>query len=127
MAMIKSFEDIEAWKDSRELVKRIYEITLRPSISNDYGFSRQIQRASVSIMSNIAEGFERGGNKEFMQFLWISKASIAEVRSLIYVALDLGYINSTESEALFVQTESLSRKISAFINYLKSSSIKGRK
>jgi four helix bundle protein len=89
---IKQFEDIESWKKARELVRQIYS---EFSPVRDYGFKDQIQRAAVSVMCNIAEGFDRGSNKEFVQFLVISRGSVCEVKSLSYAALDLGYINSS--------------------------------
>ncbi len=87
---IERFEDIEAWKEARELVKNIYD---KFKDIRDYSFKEQIQRASVSVMSNIAEGFDRGTNKEFIQFLVISRGSLSELRSLLYNALDLGFID----------------------------------
>ncbi len=93
---IEKFEDLIAWQKARELTKEIYKISKREEFARDFGLSGQIQRGSVSIMSNIAEGFERGGRGEFHQFLSVAKASCAEVRSLLYVALDIGYISETE-------------------------------
>jgi len=88
MATFNNFEDIEAWQKARQLTKRIYEITKKGALAKDYGLKDQIRRASVSIMSNIAEGFERGGNKEFIQFLSTAKGSSGEVRSQLYVIVD---------------------------------------
>ena len=93
MSKIEEFEDLIAWQKARELTRAIYEATRQGAFSKDYGLSGQIQRAAVSIMSNIAEGFERGNPREFQQFLSIAKASCAEVRSQLYVALDAGYID----------------------------------
>ena len=90
---IENFEDIESWKEARLLVKEVYKLFIN---LKDYGFRDQIQRAAVSIMSNIAEGFERAGRAEFHQFLVIAKGSCAEVRSQLYVALDVGYISKAE-------------------------------
>ena len=89
---IEKFEDLIAWQKARELTRAIYDATRQGAFAKDFGLSGQIQRAAVSIMSNIAEGFERGNPREFHQFLSIAKASCAEVRSQIYVALDAGYI-----------------------------------
>jgi four helix bundle protein len=87
------FEDIQAWQESRTLVKLVYDAVARSdAFAKDFRLVNQIQGAAVSAMSNIAEGFSRGGNKEFVQFLFISKASAAEVQSQLYVALDQGYI-----------------------------------
>jgi four helix bundle protein len=100
MGKIQKFEDSIAWQKSRELTRDIYQITREGSFAKDFGLSGQIQRASVSIMSNIAEGFERGGRREFHQFLSTAKASCAEVRSRLYVALDIGYLDQTRFNRL---------------------------
>jgi len=89
--MISKFEELIAWQKSRELVTAIYKVTNGKEFSRDFGLRDQIQRAAVSIMSNIAEGFERAGRAEFHQFLVIAKGSCAEVRSQLYIALDIGY------------------------------------
>jgi len=89
---VSKFEDLIAWQKARQLTKVIYEITNQGSFSKDYGLKDQIRRAAVSVMSNIAEGFDREGNTEFHRFLVIAKASCAEVRSQLYVALDVGYL-----------------------------------
>ena len=93
---IRNFEDLEAWKVGRKLTKAIYPLTRKERFSRDYGLSDQIRRASVSVMTNVAEGFERGTNKDFVKFLFISRGSAGEVRSLFYVAQDQGYINEEE-------------------------------
>jgi len=93
---VARFEDLVAWQKARELTKQIYSMTKRESFSKDFGLREQIQRSSVSIMSNIAEGFERGSRPEFHKFIVIAKASCAEVRSHLYVAFDVGYINNEE-------------------------------
>lgn len=90
MSRIERFEDIEAWKKARELTKRIYEITDRGNLARDFGLKDQIKRSSISIMSNIAEGFERDGDNEFRQFLSIAKGSVGELKAQLYVALDAG-------------------------------------
>lgn len=87
---VKQFEDLEVWKEARRLTQIIYRLTKGEKFSKDFALRDQIQRAAVSIMSNIAEGFERGGNQEFIQFLYVAKASCGEVRSQIYVAFDKG-------------------------------------
>jgi four helix bundle protein len=114
---IERFEDLIAWQKARQLAKIIYTITRQDLFARDFGFSGQIQRAAVSIMSNIAEGFERGGRKEFHQFLSIAKGSCAELRSQLYVALDIGYI--TESE--FVEVLSLAEEVGRIVGGLRSS------
>jgi four helix bundle protein len=90
MANISKFEEIEAWCKARLLTKEIYAATSQGEFAHDFALRDQIRRASVSIMSNIAEGFERGGNKEFRQFLFMAKGSAGEVRSQLYIALDIG-------------------------------------
>lgn len=109
MAKIERFEDLIAWQKARELTRAIYEGTRQGAFAKDYGLSGQIQRAAVSIMSNIAEGFERGGRGEFHQFLSTAKASCAEVRSQLYVALDVGYLNQTTFGRLIQQAEEVAR------------------
>lgn len=115
---IEQFEDIESWKQARELVREVYR---QFSSVKDYGFKDQIQRASVSIMSNIAEGFDRGSNKEFIQFLVISRGSVSEVKSLSYAALDLGYISSNSFMDLTDRCSALINLINGFIRYLRGS------
>ena len=100
MAKVERFEDLIAWQKARELTRAIYEVTRRGAFAKDYGLSGQIQRAAVSIMSNLAEGFERGGRGEFHQFLSTAKASCAEVRSQLYVALDVGYLDKPAFDRL---------------------------
>lgn len=127
MAKIDKFEDIEAWEKARRIAKNVYAACRQVEFSRDFGLRDQIQRAAVSIMSNIAEGFERGTNKEFIQLLFIAKGSAGEVRSQIYVALDLGYINQNVFDSLNSDLLSISKQLSGFITYLQSSSLKGRK
>jgi four helix bundle protein len=109
MAKIEKFEDLIAWQKARELTRGIYEVTRQGAFAKDFGLSGQIQRAAVSIMSNIAEGFERGGRGEFHQFLSTAKASCAEVRSQLYVALDVGYLDKTTFDRLIQQAEEVGR------------------
>ena len=106
---IDKFEDLIAWQKARELTKEVYQISQQGAFAKDFGLSGQIQRASVSIMSNIAEGFERGGRGEFHQFLSVAKASCAEVRSLLYVALDIKYINKAEFRKIMDKAEEVGR------------------
>ena len=89
---VRYFEDLEIWKLAREVTDQIYKITKKKSFAQDWGLKDQIRRAGVSIMSNIAEGFERGGNQEFQQFLYVAKGSCGEIRCQLYVALDQEYI-----------------------------------
>ena len=116
MGKIEKFEDIIAWQKSKILVSDIYK---EFRVCKDYAFRDQIQRASVSIMNNIAEGYERKGNKEFSKFLYISKGSCGEVRSMLYLALDLGYISKDKFESFSRQSLEISRMLSNFIKTLK--------
>jgi four helix bundle protein len=109
MGRIERFEDLVAWQKARNLTKAIYQITKRASFSKDFGLSAQIQRAAVSIMSNIAEGFERNRVAEFHQFLSMAKGSCAEVRSHLYVAFDVGYVDQKRFAELLVQAEEVGR------------------
>jgi four helix bundle protein len=106
---VDKFEDLVAWQKARELTRSIYEITRKDSFAKDFGLSGQIQRAAVSIMSNIAEGFERGGASDFHRFLVMAKASCAEVRSQLSIALDIGYVDEDEFQALMQQAVEVSR------------------
>jgi four helix bundle protein len=118
---IKRFEDIDAWKNARELVKSVYDvINKNAKFQKDYRLVNQIQGAAVSSMSNIAEGFSRRSNKEFIQYLFISKSSAAEVQSQLYVALDQKYIDNETFERIYAQAETVSKLDSGFIKYLKS-------
>lgn len=121
---VNSFEDLQVWKDSRILVKSIYQLTSDGKFSKDFGLREQIQRAAVSIMNNIAEGFERNNNKEYIKFLGYSKGSAGEVRSMLYVAFDLGYISQDSFNTLYQMSINIITQLSNFIKYLKSSSIK---
>ncbi len=127
MARIERFEDIESWKKARELTREIYRNTREGLVSKDYRYVSQIRSASVSIMSNIAEGFERDGNKEFKQFLYIAKASAGEVRSLIYVGLDAGYFSEEQSRNLFGLVLDIVRLVGGFIRHLEQTELQGRK
>ncbi|MFO7722223.1 MAG: four helix bundle protein [Bacteroidales bacterium] len=124
---IEKFEDLEVWKESRMLCIRIFQITSSGGFNQDLRFKFQIRNASGSIMDNIAEGFGRGGNKEFINFLSIAKGSNEEVRSQLYRASDFGYISEEQCNEILEMAEILSRRISALMQYLKSSSMKGSK
>ena len=124
---VQQFEDLEVWKDARRLTRAIYHITQAEKFSKDFALRDQIRRATVSIMSNIAEGFERGGNQEFCQFLYVAKGSCGEVRSQLHIALDQNYISRSELDQLADSFKRLSSMISNFIAYLKNSGMKGEK
>ena len=115
----KSFEEIESWKKARVFNKLIYSKTQQEKFSKDFGLKDQIRRASISISSNIAEGFERNTDKEFVYFLYVAKASAGEVRSQLYLANDLEYINNEDFIQLKNQVVEISRLIGGLIKYLK--------
>jgi four helix bundle protein len=127
MATIQRFEDLEVWKKSREICKYVKILTSKEQFSRDYSLKDQIKRSSGSAMDNSAEGFERDGNKEFVNFLTISKGSIGEVRSQTYRAFDYEYINQEEFEFMINETVSLSERLGKFISYLRNTEYKGVK
>lgn len=116
---ITKFEDIIAWKKARELNKRIFTITNQKGFLKDFELKNQIRRASISVMSNIAEGFGRQTDKEFKQFLFMAKGSASEVQSQLYIAFDVGYITKEEFEELYILTEEVCKLLYKFIQYLK--------
>ena len=117
---IERFEDIKAWQEARELVKSVYRaINGNKEFGKDFRLVNQIQGSAVSIMANIAEGFSRKSDKEFVQYLFVSKASAAEVQSHLYVALDQNYISRKIFEEIYKMADSVSRMNSNFIKYLK--------
>jgi four helix bundle protein len=119
MAFYRKFEELPVWKNSRELTTQIYKLTENSKFRRDFGLVDQIRRFSISISSNIAEGFERGSKKEFIQFLYIVKGSAGELRSQLYTTLDLGYIDKVIHQTFLTQAESLSRQLTAFITSIK--------
>ena len=121
MKIIK-FEDLDCWQESRALTEDIYKITSNRLFKKDFGLVDQARRAATSIIANIAEGFSRQGDREFTQFLFISKASASELQSHLYVALDQGYIDQEYFQSLYSQLEIIHKRISNLIRYLKSSS-----
>jgi four helix bundle protein len=120
--MAKKFEDIEVWQLVRTLVRDIYSLTAQEKIKKNYSLTDQIQRAALSVMNNISEGFERQSNKEFIYFLNISKGSVGEVRSIIYVLLDMNLIDDSYFQILQGKTLTISKSLSGFISYLKNCS-----
>ena len=127
MSTVKCFEDLKTWQMGRELCKEVFRITNYELFSKDYRLKDQIKALSGSIMDNIAEGFERNGNKEFIQFLYIAKGSCGETRSQLHRALDYNYISEDEFNNLRDNTINISQAIGSFINYLKQSELKGSK
>lgn len=118
---IRRFEEIEAWQEARKLVKLVYQaINRSDKFKKDYRLRDQATSAAVSTMSNIAEGFSRKSNKEFIQFLYISKSSAAEVQSIFYVALDMSYINQEIFQEIYNQADKVSQLDSGFIKYLST-------
>jgi four helix bundle protein len=122
MATIRRFEDIEAWRKARELVQEIYKACARGVLGRDFALRDQICRAAVSSMSNIAEGFSRNSDKDFAHFLDIAKGSVLEVQSLLYVVLDVGYIDKKEFERLYELTDKAASLIGGLIVYLRKRS-----
>ncbi len=127
MSTFKSFEDIEAWQKSRALTRRIYDHSNKGFLSRDFSLRDQMRRACISMMSNIAEGFERSGTGEFLQFLAISKGSTGELRAHLYIALDQGYLDKEIFDELSSQAKEISRMVGSLMNYLKKTKIKGTK
>ena len=118
---ITRFEDVKAWQEARKLVKMVYEVINKsPKFRRDFRLVNQVQDAAVSSMSNISEGFSRKGNKEFIQFLFISKSSAAEVQSHFYVAIDQGYVGQEDFNMVYDQAEVVSKLDSGLIKYLNS-------
>jgi four helix bundle protein len=112
------FEEMEVWQLRRQLLNDVYAHSQKGSVARDFGFTDQIRRAGISIMNNIAEGFECKSNKEFVRYLYISKSSCGEVRSMLYLAFDLQYINEETFRKMHAQTETISKSLSGMIKYL---------
>ena len=125
--MAKSFEELNVYQKARNLTNEIYAITRKAPFAKDFSLLDQLRRAAVSVISNIAEGFERGGDKEFVQFLSISKGSCGEVKSHLYVALDQQYIDSTQFNRLYNSADGVGRLLAGFMVYLRQSDLRGRK
>ena len=119
MAKVERFEDLEVWQAARDVAKAIYQASATGAFSRDYGLRDQICRAAVSVPSNIAEGFSRHSNKEFIQYLFIAKGSAAEVQSQLYTALDQGYVSQEASDNTHQALDVVAKQLSSFITYLK--------
>ena len=124
MATLTKFEEIDSWRKARELTRLIYQLTNTGTFSRDFGLKDQIRRASVSAMSNIAEGFERSATNEFRHFFSIAKGSVGEVRSQLYVALDVGYLAEVQFQKLYDLTNEISSLIGGFVRYLETIKLK---
>ncbi len=127
MSKVRQFEDLECWQLGRELAKAVYQLTESSRLAKNRALSWQIIRSSISIPSNIAEGFERGAKKEFIQFLYIAKGSAGELRTQLCIASDCGLIAEARAEKLGNQCLTVSRKIARLIRSLKESNIRGQK
>ena len=119
MSKVERFEDLHAWQGAREIVSIVYRMTSEDGFSRDFALRDQIRRAAISIPSNIAEGFSRRSNREFVQFLFIAKGSAGEVQSQLYVALDQGYISQETFTEAYAKLEMIAKQLSRFITYLK--------
>lgn len=127
MARTQSFEDLKVWKAAREVTNLIYEATEGNSFSRNFALRDQIRRSTISVVSNIAEGFERNGNKEFINFLFIAKGSCGEARAQMYLALDRQYVTGFEFDLIQTKLKEISRMLYGLIRYLKDSDKKGPK
>ena len=127
MPRIQRFEDMEVFQRARELTKSIYQATSVGRFARDFSLRDQIRRCAVSVMSNIAEGFERDGDREFLQFLSVAKGSCGELRAQLYAAVDQRYLTQEQFELLHAQVLQLARMLSGLIHYLRQSGLKGKK
>ena len=127
MATYKRFEDLPIWQEARDFSKKVFWASKEGEFSKEFRLCSQIRASSGSIMDNIAEGFERDGNGEFKQYLYIAKGLCGETRSQLYRAFDYGYLDEDVFEKLKFQSEEISKSISSFIEYLQSTEIKGLK
>lgn len=127
MSTYSRFENLPVWQNARKLAKNANELIYATGIQKNFKLRDQVSGSTGSVMDNIAEGFERGGNREFIQFLFIAKGSAGEYRSQLYRALDAEYISKQQFEVAFKDSESISSEIQGFINYLEKSNKKGHK
>jgi len=124
--MAQAFEDLEVWRDSRRLARLVYEVTGQGSLRHDWDLRRQMRRSAVSVMSNIAEGFDRGTNRDFARFLHVAKGSVSELRAQLYLAQDLGYAEREQLTVLLAGYDALGRRISGLVAYLERCISQGR-
>ena len=124
---VRHFEDLDVWQKARVFTRRVYRISSDERFARDYSLRDQLRRAAVSVIANIAEGFERGGNREFKQFLSLAKGSAGEARAHLYVALDAGYISPDEFQLLQQTIRDVSRQIWSLMDHLNQSEMKGPK
>ena len=127
MAKVEKFEDLRIWQEARALCKALAEVWTRPKFAKDFSLVNQLNSSSGSVMDNIAEGFDRGGNKEFIHFLSIARGSCSEVRSQLYRARDRAYISEAELDRFLERATSIGKGISSLMSYLRKSDYKGSK
>jgi four helix bundle protein len=127
MVTVRSFENTEVWKDSRSLLKEVFKATKNNLMKHEYFLQDQMKRSALSILFNISEGFERDGNKELIQYLFHAKGSAGELRSQLLAGFDMGLLSQNDFQHLNGKVISISKQLSGFIKYLKSSGLKGRK
>src|SRR6056297_101359 len=127
MATVEKFEELIAWQKARQYAHEIFELTCLEKFNSDFSLVGQIRKSSGSVMDNIAEGFDRGGNKEFIQFLYIAKGSLSETKSQLYRAFDRNYINDIILNEKLIKAEELAKIIGGLISYLVNFKYKGRK
>ena len=127
MPTIKQLEDLEVWRAAQALTKTIYRVSSTGQFARDFQLTNQIRRSAISVMSHIAEGFERDGNREFEHFLATAKGSCGEVRSQLFIAFDQGYVALNEFQSFCQEATKVSRRLSALMNHLRQSQMRGRK
>jgi four helix bundle protein len=121
------FENLKVWKDARKFTKRVYQLSSKEPLWRDHYLKKQLRKSCVSVVSNIAEGYERGGDKEFHQFISHAKASAGEMRAQLFLCFDLGYISEEDFSELREESLSISRQLSGLMKYLKKSTLTGSK
>ncbi len=127
MSELERFEDLIGWQRARDLTREVYRVSASGAFGKDYALRDQIRRATISVLSNVAEGFERGGDNEFVQFLAVAKGSAGEVRSQLYIALNQGYLSEGQFKELSQKAAEISRLLAGLIAYLQTSELKGSK